>query len=336
MALHNRINRTELRARIAQDGVKRTVLSFYKYTPIKVPSSFRDELYAMWEALGVLGRIYLAEEGINAQLAVPEQNFEAFRAQLYAIPFLNGVRLNIAIEGEAPSFYKLTIKVRPKLVADGIEDPDFDPGNGGTHLSAAAFNALSDRPETVLVDMRNFYESEVGHFPGAILPPAETFREELQMVGELLQGKENQPVVMYCTGGIRCEKASAWLKREGFSNVYQLDGGIIEYTRQCREQGLENKFQGVNFVFDDRLAERVSPHVLAKCHVCGTACDTHVNCANKACNLLFIECPKCGEALSGCCSEACSAIVRGEADNEAVPQHKNTRKPRYYRANCLD
>jgi UPF0176 protein len=336
MALHNRINRKELRERVAQDGVKRVVLSFYKYVAIADPGACRDELYAQWQSLGVLGRTYLAQEGINAQVAVPEENFVVFRERLYALPFLSGVRLNVAIDGHAPSFYKLTIKVRPKIVADGIEDPTFDPSNSGEHLSAERFNELLDRPGTVVVDMRNFYESEVGHFPNAVLPQAETFRDELRMVGEILAGKESVPVVAYCTGGIRCEKASAWLKHQGFCQVYQLDGGIIEYTRQCREKGLPNRFKGVNFVFDDRLSERVSDDVLAQCHVCGSPCDVHVNCARPACNLLFIQCPVCAAALQGCCSDVCHRIHRG--DMEPVPETivSQNRKPRYHRAVNLE
>ncbi len=336
MALHNRINRRELRERIARDGVKRTVLSFYKYVAVSDPATFRDELYALWQPLGVLGRTYLAQEGINAQIAVPEAHFDLFREQLYSIPFLEGVRLNVAIDGNGPSFYKLTIKVRPKIVADGLEDSSFDPSNSGERLDAAGFNRLADRSDTVIVDMRNFYESEVGHFPGALLPHAETFREELQTVGELLKGKENSAVVTYCTGGIRCEKASAWLKRQGFSRVYQLDGGIIEYTRQCRENGLPNKFQGVNFVFDDRLSERVSDHVLAQCHVCGCACDTHVNCAHRACNLLFIQCPECSAMLSGCCSEECRLYCSGESGNMVFERAEQKSKPRFHHPNNLE
>jgi UPF0176 protein len=158
--------------------------------------------------------------------------------------------------------------------------------------------------------MRNHYESEIGHFEGAITPDVDTFRDSLPLIEEdLLSHKKEKNIVMYCTGGIRCEKASAYFKYKGFENVYQLEGGIIEYTRQVKTQGLDNKFRGKNFVFDQRRAEKISDVVVAVCHQCGTTCDTHVNCANEACHLLFIQCPTCAEAHNNCCSDACSDIL---------------------------
>src|SRR5690606_7886693 len=146
----------------------------------------------------------------------------------------------------------LKIKVRKKIVADGIHDPSFDAAKGGVHLGAADFNKLTENPETVVVDMRNHYEYEVGHFENAIEVPSDTFRDQLPMAVEMLQDKKDKPIVMYCTGGIRCEKASAYLLHHGFKNVFQLDGGIIEYTRRAKELGLPLKFVGKNFVFDER------------------------------------------------------------------------------------
>jgi UPF0176 protein len=154
--------------------------------------------------------------------------------------------------------------------------------------------------------MRNHYESEVGHFKNAIKPDVETFREALPVVIEILEEKKDRDIIMYCTGGIRCEKASAYLKHNGFEKVYQVEGGIIEYARQVKEQGLENKYIGKNFVFDDRLGERISEEIISKCHQCGIACDDHKNCANDACHILFIQCEACAQNYESSCSKKCA------------------------------
>jgi UPF0176 protein len=260
--------------------------------------------------LEVLGRIYVAKEGINAQLSVPAVQFEAFKATLDEITFLVGVRLNIAIEQDNKSFLKLTIKVRNKIVADGLEDHSFDVTQKGKHVNAQEFNTLLSDKNTICVDMRNHYESEIGHFDSAITPDVDTFRDSLPIIEEeLADHKEDKKLLMYCTGGIRCEKASAYFKHKGFKNVYQLEGGIIEYARQVKAQELENKFIGKNFVFDERRGERISEDVIAQCHQCGAACDTHVNCVNEACHLLFIQCEACQEKMDQCCSTACQEIA---------------------------
>lgn len=309
MALHNRVNSKLLKEKLKEDTLSRATLSFYKYHPIPDPQAFRDELYREWSQRGVMGRAYVATEGINAQISVPTETFGAFRQYLYSIAFLNGVRLNTAIVDNGKSFFKLKILVRKKIVSDGITDGEFDVTRSGRHVNAKEFNELADRPGTVIVDMRNHYESEVGRFRDAICPDADTFRDELRIVEGILQGKEETDIVMYCTGGIRCEKASAWMKHKGFTSVFQLDGGIIEYARQVREQGLENKFIGKNFVFDERLGERISPDVISVCHQCGASCDDHTNCKNDGCHLLFIQCPACAAKFDQCCSVECKDIL---------------------------
>lgn len=303
---YNRVNRRALKEQLEKSTEQRITISFYKYVTLKNPQLFRDHLYGLFDEVGVLGRIYVAREGVNAQISVPEAQFDAFKAAMDSILFFQGLRLNIAIEDDGKSFFALIIKLRPKIVADGIDDPDFDPSNYGTHLKAAEFNALTDESDTVLVDMRNHYESEVGHFDGAITPDVDTFREELPYVADLLADQKDKNIVMYCTGGIRCEKASAYMKYRGFKNVFQLEGGIIEYARQVKAQGLSNKFIGKNFVFDERLGERISEKVIARCHQCGAPCDDHTNCANEYCHILFIQCPECREKHAGCCSAKCS------------------------------
>jgi UPF0176 protein len=317
MQLYNTLSAKERANLIDQAGEVRLTLSFYKYAQIENPKLFRDYLFIQWDKINVLGRIYVATEGINAQLSVPATRFEEFKAILDNISFLENVRLNIAVEQDNKSFLKLKIKVRDKIVADGLEDSEFDVTQCGVHVDAQSFNDLISKPETLLVDMRNHYESEIGHFEGAITPDVDTFRDSLPLIEEDLQPhKKDKNIVMYCTGGIRCEKASAYFKYKGFENVYQLEGGIIEYTRQVKAQGLDNKFSGKNFVFDQRRAEQISDEVIAVCHQCGTPCDTHVNCANEACHLLFIQCPTCAEAHNNCCSDACSDIVQLPEDQQ--------------------
>ncbi|MDX1408098.1 MAG: rhodanese-related sulfurtransferase, partial [Saprospiraceae bacterium] len=297
--LFNLVDHTVLKERLIHEEVERTTLSFYRYVEISAPDDYRDQLYAIWEPLGVLGRIYVAREGVNGQISVPAARMEEFRRTLAGFSLAH-VRLNFAIEDDGKSFFMLKIKVRDKIVADGLDDGEIDWNRRGQHVDAAQFNALTDRPETVVVDMRNHYESEVGHFENAVCPDVETFRESLPVVEELLSDKKDAPVVMYCTGGIRCEKASAWLKARGFKDVYQLDGGIIEYARQVELEGLPNKFLGKNFVFDERMGERIGEEVIAHCHQCGAKADTHVNCANDACHILFIQCVACRDKYRGC------------------------------------
>jgi UPF0176 protein len=310
MTLYNRIEGKVLKERISlAPKLNRTTLSFYKYFKIESPVEFRNELYKSLDSLGVLGRIYIAHEGINAQISVPSENYNTFKEYLNGISFLNGIRLNIAVDDNGKSFFKLKILIRSKIVADGLDDNTFDVTNSGQHLNAADFNAITDSPNTIIVDMRNHYESEVGHFKNAICPDVDTFREELQVVEKMLVEDKDKNVVMYCTGGIRCEKASAWMKHRGFKHVFQLNGGIIEYARQVNEQGLENKFIGKNFVFDERLGERISADVISNCHQCNNLCDDHTNCKNDGCHLLFIQCKACAEKYNGCCSVACMNII---------------------------
>lgn len=309
MALYNRIDGRALKAQMRAASDERTTISFYKYHRIDDPQTFRDKLYADLEPLGVLGRIYVATEGINAQISAPSNKLEATQAYLDSIPFLKGIRLNLAVEDNGKSFFKLKILVRKKIVADGLDDSAFNPADTGKHVNAAEFNRLADDPRTVIVDMRNHYESEVGHFRNAICPDVDTFREELQVVETLMKEHQDKNLLMYCTGGIRCEKASAWMKFKGFTNVFQLEGGIIEYTRQVKQRGLENKFIGKNFVFDERLGERISDDIVASCHQCGKPCDDHTNCKNDGCHLLFIQCAACAAEFNGCCSTDCQEIV---------------------------
>ena len=309
MQLYNTLSAKEREMLIERAGKQRLTLSFYQYANIGNPQLFRNYLFVAWNELDVLGRIYVAHEGINAQLSVPADSFDDFKFHLDNIPFLKNVRLNIAVEQDNKSFLKLKIKVRHKIVADGLCDETFDVTNIGVHLKAKEFNDLLLDPNTVCVDMRNHYESEIGHFVGAITPDVDTFRDSLDIIeSDLKDHKEDKNLVMYCTGGIRCEKASAYYKHKGFKKVFQLEGGIIEYVRQVKTDSLENRFIGKNFVFDHRRGERISDDIISNCHQCGKSCDNHVNCENEACHLLFIQCNDCIEQMQGCCSKECQEV----------------------------
>jgi UPF0176 protein len=314
MVLHNTINSAELKNRLHLEGFKRITLSFYRYVRISDPVEFRNQLFVEWSEMNCFGRVYIAKEGINAQMSVPEFHISEFMEKLRSHENLHDIKIRFAIEDDGKSFFKLTLKVRPKLVADGLSENSYDFTNVGTHLSALEFHELVGQPDVFVVDMRNHYESEVGRFKNAICPDADTFRDELQIAGEMLKENKDKKILLYCTGGIRCEKASAYLKHQGFSDVNQLHGGILEYAQQIKELHLESKFIGKNFVFDNRLGERVTDEIISHCHQCGKPCDTHINCANNDCHLLFIQCEDCKSNYNACCSEECKQIAEMPED----------------------
>ena len=316
MALHNRVSRKELKELIKNDPTPRITISFYCYFKIKEPIVFRNKLYKVLKDLEVMGRIYLANEGINAQISLPSSNFDSFKNFIYSFEPLNNVRLNKAVDDDGKSFYVLDIKARNKIVADGIEDTAFDMVNKGKYVDAEQFNKLTNDPATVVIDMRNHYEFEVGHFENAIEIPSDTFREQLPMAAEMMDDDKKKNIIMYCTGGIRCEKASAYMLHKGFENVFHLEGGIVNYTNQVKEKGIQNKFHGKNFVFDQRLGERITEEIIASCHQCGKLADTHVNCVNDACHLLFIQCDECKEKFEGTCSKECQDFIHLPADEQ--------------------
>jgi UPF0176 protein len=324
--LHNRLNKKDAMKILEAENFKRTTVSFYKYVNIKNPKHMRDQLYIMWSELGCLGRIYIAKEGINAQMNVPEHNWDRFVRELYNIPEFTDVPFKIGIE-QGNSFWKLNVRLKKQIVADGLDHGEYDIENVGKHLDAKEFNAAMQDPETVVVDMRNHYESEIGHFEGALCHPVDTFREQLPMVAEDIKDAKDKKVLLYCTGGIRCEKASAYLKHKGFKDVNQLHGGVIAYAHQVREQNLDSKFHGSNYVFDERNRENINGEIISHCHQCGNLCDRHVNCQNRACNLLFLQCKQCEEKMDMTCSNSCKKIHN-------LPQEK---RDAYYKKNgCTD
>ena len=329
--MFNKLSKSECLDILNKEDFSRKTVSFYRYVILKDLSDFRDELYKSWNKLAVLGRIYIAKEGINAQLSVPEHHWEEFIENINSYKQFQGVPFKFALEDNGKSFFKLTVKIRDQIVADGLSSDQYDVTNVGKHLSAKEWNNSMENG-AVVVDMRNHYESEIGKFKGAICPQVETFKEELPLVREMLQGKEKEQILLYCTGGIRCEKTSAYLKHYGFENVNQLYGGIINYVRELNEdKDLENKFQGRNFVFDERRSEKVSKDIISSCHQCGEKCDAHVNCKNVNCNLLFLQCASCKEKYENCCSIDCVKVLKlPEEDRKRLRSGVNNQK-KYYK-----
>lgn len=319
------LSREEKKRLVKEDGVPRTTLSFYKYVRFAKPETMRKELLAKFSELGCLGRIYVAHEGINAQMNVPTQNLARFEAYMKSRPEFADIPFKYAVEeGSAPSFYKLSVRVRHKIVADGLDDKSFDVTKTGEYLTAKEFNEYIDDEDAVVVDMRNAYESEIGHFENAITPDVDTFRDELKVVPKLLADKKDKPVALYCTGGIRCEKASAWLRHNGFKNVKHLKGGVIDYKHQIEREGLPNKFRGKNFVFDERLGERIGNEIISYCHLCAAEkSDTHYHCKNQVCHVLFLGCAKCMKNRNGYCSLWCQLF-------DTLPARLKKLYARYY------
>lgn len=304
--LANKKSPEELKAEIENENFRRKTLSFYKYVKIANPKEMRDFLFTKLEALNCKGRIYVAHEGINAQMNVPEDNFETFDMFIKSIPEFSDVPFKIAVEEKGKSsFLKLKIKVREKIVADGLDDESFNPADTGEYVLAEEVNDAIEKGKTV-IDMRNLYEAEIGHFEDAKIMPVSTFKEQLSTVEKMFEDKKDEEVILYCTGGIRCEKASAWMKHQGFKNVKHVKGGVIDYAHQVKERGLPNKFKGKNFVFDERMGEKIGDEIIAKCHICrDTLCDDYTNCKNSACHALLIACPTCLRKYEGFCSLKC-------------------------------
>ena len=302
--LYNKKDRALLKKELKAETFNRITCSFYRYTKISDVQSFRDSLYRDLSKINVFGRVYVAEEGVNAQISCPDYQWGAFRKKLNSYEYLNNAPVKRAVK-DGQSFYKLTVKIKDQIVAYDVEAAEYDMGNVGRHLNASKFNQKLEQSNVVAVDMRNYYESEVGRFKNALIPDVDTSRELLPEVKKMLKGHEEDEILLYCTGGIRCEKASAYLIKNGFDNVSQLDGGIIQYAHEIEKNGLKSKFIGKNFVFDDRMGESITDDIIGSCHQCEKPSDTHIDCGNDACHILFIQCDDCNVVYNGCCSKEC-------------------------------
>lgn len=284
-------------------------LTFYQLSPIEFPEREVKRWKYLLNAIGAKGRIYISCEGINAQMSLDGNLLETFRSWLFSDPRFEAIDIKVHSHHEHP-FAKLTIKAKKQLVALGKE---VDLSDQAKHLSAKKWKKMleEDDEQTIILDVRNGYEWNVGHFKGAKKLDFNTFKEFPASIKKLK--KECDPkktrVMMYCTGGIRCEFYSPLLKKEGFETIYQLDGGVIKYGL---EVGSEH-WKGKLFVFDDRLVVPISDAETEKvgnCSHCKAVSESYYNCANMDCNALFINCLKCAETFEGCCSEKCQQAPR--------------------------
>ena len=316
--LFNRRNNEQLTHALDSEQFERITCSFYRYIYIEDLSNIRNQLYARLININILGRIYIAEEGINAQVSVPVPNWDEFFDILESFTEFKDMQIKTAVINSKYSFIKLIIRVKNKIVADGLKDHLILSTDVETYLSAAEFNEFMDDPNSIVVDIRNYYESEVGRFDNAICPDADTFKDLLPLVKELLKTKKKNKLLLYCTGGIRCEKASAYLKYHNFEDVNQLQGGIISYIQQVKEDNLECKFKGKNFVFDARMGEKITADIISKCHQCEAPSNRHINCSNQACHILFIQCKHCETIFNNCCSKTCSEIAAKPLDEQRI------------------
>ena len=330
--LYNKKSKEELVNDLKAESFKRITCSFYKYNEIKNPLKFRDDIYSYLDLLNIFGRVYIAPEGINAQISVPDYYWNKFIKGIQNFQFLKNVPIKKALSDDI-SFFKLVVKQKKEIVAYGLVDDLYDMNEVGEYLNAEQFNKAIDKENTAVIDMRNFYETEVGRFKNAEIPQVEKSKDLLPEVRRMLNGREDHKVLLYCTGGIRCEKASSFLIKSGIKNVKQLQGGIIQYAHEIRKKDIDSKFIGKNFVFDARLGERITKDIIANCHLCGSPSDNHRDCNNDTCHILFIQCKKCEEKLSGCCSHECMdfASLPISKQKELRKDPKRVIKKRYYR-----
>jgi UPF0176 protein len=313
-SLYNKQNKEQLLNNLENEGFQRITCSFYKYISLDNLPALRNELYSQWQELNILGRVYIAKEGINAQLSLPQDNLEVFKERLRLYPQFKNVLIKPAVQ-EGLSFLKLTIKVKNEIVAYKVPEIEFDMKKVGNHLDYNEYHKKIDEG-AIVIDMRNQYEGEVGQFENAIIPDVDRSEELLPTVKELLKGHEDDTVLMYCTGGIRCEKASSYLLNHGFKDVNQLNGGIIKYAHDIKENNITSKFIGKNFVFDHRLGENITDDIISNCHQCGNPSNKHLDCENQACHILFIQCDLCAIEYANCCSKKCAEFNKLPKDKQ--------------------
>ena len=267
--------------------------------------------------LSLKGSILLSKQGINCFLSGSPEAIKEIKQVLQDTFGITDLIFKESLSESQP-FNRMLVKVKQQIVP--TDDSNIDPTNHtGPTISPQEFKRWMDEGrEMLILDTRNDYEYRIGAFENSAHLDIKNFREYEKNLSQIDEKWKDKPVVMFCTGGIRCEKASAYYKHKGFKNVFQLEGGIINYVRQVEANDLENKFLGKNFVFDERRSERISDDVIANCHQCGKPADMHTNCANEACHLLFIQCDECKAQMENCCSTSCMEINRLPFEEQKV------------------
>lgn len=305
-------------------------LLYYCYSPIENAEEFAEKHLEFCKSLGLVGRIIVANEGLNGTVSGTIEACKAYMEAVHADQRF--VKTDFKIdEVDEPSFIKMHCRYKSEIVHSGLRDPEIiDPNKRtGIHLEPKEFMEMKDQDDVVILDVRSDYEHNVGHFKNAIRLDIENFREFPEKINELAQYKDKK-ILTYCTGGIKCEKASALLLHEGFENVYQLHGGIIKYGKEAGGKD----FEGKCYVFDNRVAvevNKVNPSVVSTCYNCGATTSKMINCANPICNEHFTQCDECGWKMDGCCSESCKSHPRkrpydGTGYYVKIPQAVNLSK----------
>ncbi|KIL34269.1 sulfurtransferase [Cohnella kolymensis] len=295
------------------------ILLFYKYIEIPDPEAFTAEHLQFCKDLGVKGRILIASEGINGTLSGTVEQTEEYMKHMHSNPLFSDLFFKID-ESDRHAFKKIFVRHKEELVTlryDKKLDPNVD---GGKRLQPKEFYEYLQRDDVIVLDGRSDYEYALGHFRNAVKPDVETFREFPEWIRENLAELKDKPILTYCTGGIRCEMLTSVLQKEGFKDVYQLDGGIVTYGKDSEVQG--RGFDGNCYVFDERISVRINQTdehvVVGKCHHCGEATDRYINCADDTCHLQHLVCEECETTRRGYCSTACE-----EHDLAAAASGKN-------------
>jgi UPF0176 protein len=284
-------------------------LLYYCYSAIADGEQYATDHLKFCKSLNLVGRIIVADEGLNGTVSGSAESCKIYMDTLHADACFAGIDFKVD-DVEEPSFVKMHVRYKSEIVHSGLRDPHIinPEEKTGIHLEAQEFLAMKDRDDVVVLDVRSNYEHSVGKFKNAVTLDIDNFRDFPSKINELAQYKDKK-IITYCTGGIKCEKASALLLHEGFTDVYQLHGGIIKYGKDA---GGED-FEGKCYVFDNRLTvdvNAVNPKVISTCYNCGVTTAKMINCANPECNEHFTQCDACGEALDGCCSDACKQHPR--------------------------
>lgn len=300
------------------------ILLFYKFQQIEDPEYFARNHKRHCKKLGIMGKVLVAKEGVNGSVSGTKEQVEKYKKFVWSIKGFEDVWFKEELAFKHP-FTKMVVRVRKEIVA---LDKNVDIRKKGRYISPKEFLEIyenmeknkDENNEIIILDARNYYEYDLGRFKNAINPNIKTFREFPDFVESFKENKDKK-VVIYCTGGIRCEKASAYMSERGFSNVYQLEGGIINFCQQFPNTIWEGKC----FVFDKRLMTDLNQKnkPITKCKNCGEICDLYKNCKNVYCDKLVIICAKCQEKLHGCCSKKCLNEFQGYAKERAVLKRLN-------------
>ncbi|MBM18203.1 MAG: hypothetical protein CL947_04010 [Epsilonproteobacteria bacterium] len=297
-----------------------TILLYYKYIDIQYPEAIKKWQKELCTKLGLTGRIILAHEGINGTVAGEDEAAESYIKAMNDHPLFNNIDFKKS-PGGAEVFPKLKISVKNEIVHLGVDPSKVTTKDGGKHLTPEQTHELLSNPpkDFIILETRNNYESAVGGFAGQLDPNINHFRELPKYIDENLDKFKDKQVLMHCTGGVRCERATAYLAQKNVAKeIFQIEGGIVRYT----EKYPDGYFRGKNYVFDKRITVKINDDILGSCYVCNTACDDYFNCLNAQCNKHYISCSNCLEELQNTCSASCKKAIQQRTTTSRKPLEK--------------